>query len=793
MRRLISEIHRRSLWQVLGVYLLGSWLGYEVILALWEGLGLPSWVPPLAIVLFIIGLPIVLATAIVQEGHPLQTRDGDDGSSADRVDGLQTAADALTPEAARGDGPIPSAATPAAAEERPSPPPSFLAGVLTWNRAIRAGVLAFALLGVAATGFLGMRELGIGPAATLVSSGALGERPVVVLSDFTADDDATAEVVTEALRIDLHQSTAMKLADAAYLADVLRRMERDPSEPLTQAIAREVAEREALDAVITGEVRELGGRYVLAARVEDSDGGVLAALRADAADEASLLEAVDLLSTRIREKVGESLRSVRRSEPLEAVSTSSLEALRLYSRAVKLADRTGDNLRAAELFARAVEVDSTFAMSWRKLGVTIGNSGGDQNRQFDAYRRAFDLRARLPEQERYLAEGSYYRYVVGDREAALQAYRTLLELNPDHTPALNNLAIIETDRGRPEEAARLMRRAAHLEPTALHYSNLALNELDLGNLDAADSAIAAGLERSPGHLNLLMSAAAVAYARGDYAAVEAAADRLEAAHPDGWGAVTAEFIRGIVHGARGRYRAGAEHVVAAADRARRYGLPDGVVRAKGLLARVPLYTRGDSAETARRVEAAITDAEILSFGPRQREHDWFAAQLAQAGRPDRAEAVLEASRRDHEEAGILISETAHAYARAAIARARGNYDDALRELRLAEETGGDGAAVALERAFVHEAAGRPAAAVAAYEQALGMTGVMRMPFDFVYLGFILQRVGELLEAQGETARALEYYARFTELWADADPELQPRVESVRRRMAALSGEARGTR
>jgi hypothetical protein len=70
IRSIIHEIHLRSLWQVLGIYLVGSWIGFEVISGLTQGLGLPDWVPAFAVILFIIGLPIVLATAFVQEGPP---------------------------------------------------------------------------------------------------------------------------------------------------------------------------------------------------------------------------------------------------------------------------------------------------------------------------------------------------------------------------------------------------------------------------------------------------------------------------------------------------------------------------------------------------------------------------------------------------------------------------------------------------------------------------------------------------------------------------------------------------
>ncbi len=66
-KELIRQIHRRSLWQVLGIYLVASWVVFQVIQTLTEGLGLPDWFPAFALVLMLIWLPIVLATAFVQE------------------------------------------------------------------------------------------------------------------------------------------------------------------------------------------------------------------------------------------------------------------------------------------------------------------------------------------------------------------------------------------------------------------------------------------------------------------------------------------------------------------------------------------------------------------------------------------------------------------------------------------------------------------------------------------------------------------------------------------------------
>ncbi len=120
LKRLIREIHRRSLWQVLGIFLLGGWVAFEVVQTLTDGLGLPEWFPAFAIVLLIIGLPVVLATAFVQEGGP--------GRDAKDID--------------------------VAGDPTDASPPSGVSGLFTWRNAIGGGVLAFALLGFVGTGWI---------------------------------------------------------------------------------------------------------------------------------------------------------------------------------------------------------------------------------------------------------------------------------------------------------------------------------------------------------------------------------------------------------------------------------------------------------------------------------------------------------------------------------------------------------------------------------------------------------------------------------------------------------------
>jgi hypothetical protein len=131
IKNLLSEIHRRSLWRVLGVYLGASWIVLEVVDGISEAAGLPDWLPSFALVLLLIGLPIVLATAFVQVRGEEKTQATSTESS-----------------------PSPSLAVGTGSLDRPSTRPPLIYRLLTWRRAITAGVLALALWGAAVAGWI---------------------------------------------------------------------------------------------------------------------------------------------------------------------------------------------------------------------------------------------------------------------------------------------------------------------------------------------------------------------------------------------------------------------------------------------------------------------------------------------------------------------------------------------------------------------------------------------------------------------------------------------------------------
>ncbi|HEX4628936.1 MAG TPA: serine/threonine-protein kinase, partial [Gemmatimonadales bacterium] len=189
----------------------------------------------------------------------------------------------------------------------------------TWSRALWGGAAGFGVLGLATALYMAMRLLGIGPVGTLVASGVLAERDRLVLADFEnrTADSTLGPSVTEALRVDLAQSPVVRLLDAAAVGQALGRMGLKPGTAVDLPLARELAQREGAKGVVHGQIDPVGRGYVLSAElVSSSDGAQLVALRENAKDDGAIIEAVNRLSKRLRERIGESLRTIRASDPL---------------------------------------------------------------------------------------------------------------------------------------------------------------------------------------------------------------------------------------------------------------------------------------------------------------------------------------------------------------------------------------------------------------------------------------------------------------------------------------------
>src|SRR5205814_5295801 len=226
-------------------------------------------------------------------------------------------------------------------------------------------------------------------------------------------------------------------------------------------------------------------------------GAAAGAVRENAQDDGAIIAAVDRLSRRLRERIGESLRTIRASDPLEQVTTRSLEALRKYSQGVRASDAV-DMVRAVTLLEEAIALDTTFAMAYRKLAGVLSNSGGAQSRIGTAATQAFRHRDRLTPFERDLAEAYYYSRVDYDPAKTEAAYRAALDHQPENGVALNNLALLFNSARRFAEAESLAVRGLAVAPNqwAL-YTNAAVAQIGQAKYAAAGRTVALMEQRSP--------------------------------------------------------------------------------------------------------------------------------------------------------------------------------------------------------------------------------------------------------------------------------------------------------
>jgi serine/threonine-protein kinase len=421
-----SEAQPVSLLRVLATYALVS-LGVLVAVHIFTlQLGLPDWFFPSAVVVLLVCLPIIVATALVQ-GDTIAAR------RADR-----------------------KAGEPSAIARR----------WLTWRNAVGVAVVAFAVLGLAVTGYMAMRMVGIGPWGTLIGKGVLDERDVIVLADFEdhTGDSILALTVTEGIRVRLEQSAVVRVAGDDHVGGVLQQMQRDSAAPLTGEVAREVAIRAGLKAVVAGEVNRAGSGYVLSSRLVAAETGeTLASFLETAADADAILEAIDRLSAQLRERIGESLRALRNSPDLGEAWTASLEAARLFNQA-RLAGWQGDYTLAVDLFTRAIEIDTLFAQAYRRRAAYLVNLETLRAQRIGDIKRAYELRRQLPLTTQYGYEAAYHYHVTGDQEKLIAAYTAVLELDPGDSRSMNNLGMAYRGLRDYARAEEMFRRALEVNP-----------------------------------------------------------------------------------------------------------------------------------------------------------------------------------------------------------------------------------------------------------------------------------------------------------------------------------------
>jgi tetratricopeptide (TPR) repeat protein/predicted Ser/Thr protein kinase/anti-sigma-K factor RskA len=595
---------------------------------------------------------------------------------------------------------------------------------------------------------------------------ALTEKDTVVLADFDnkTGDTVFDDALKQALAVQLGQSPFLNILSDRKVEETLHLMGRTSNDRITRDVARELCIRTGSKAFLLGSISNLGGQYVIGLdAIGCSSGDTLAKEQEEAATKQEVLKALGNAASSLRSKLGESLSTIQKFDvPVEA-TTPSLEALKAFSMGISTFRAKG-NAEAVPFYKRAIELDPNFAVAYASLGVVYGNLG-QASLAAENIKKAYALRDRVSEREKYRISALYYQNVTGELEQATQVYELWAKSYPQDTVPLGNLSVIYGNLGQNEKALSQAQETVSIIPDAGGYSNLADSYLILDRFDDAQKTIEEAQKHNLVSDFLHFAIYQLAFLKGD--APEMDRQLAWSAGKPGTEDMLLSF--------QSDTEAYNGHLARARDFSRRA---------------VDAAVRANSKETAAiwQVNAALREAE---FGNLETAKQDVAAALKLApGRDVEMLAALALARSGETlRAKMIVEELERSYPSETLLKVYW-----LPTIRAAIELNATNAAqslVFLEAAAPYEL-GQPKqfqlgtmypaylrgqayllahngpAAAAEFQKLLDHRGTV---VNFVTGALARLQLGRAYEMAGDTAKAKSAYKDFLTLWKDADPDI----------------------
>jgi eukaryotic-like serine/threonine-protein kinase len=593
----------------------------------------------------------------------------------------------------------------------------------------------------------------------------LSAKDTIVLADFanTTGDSVFDDTLKQALTVQLAQSPFLNILSDTRVRGTLKLMGRTPDARVDSETAREICERTGSAAVITASIARLGSQYVVGLNaVNCQSGDALVREQAQAAGKEQVLAALDEAARTLRVQLGESLGSMQRlSTPVEEATTSSFDALKAYSLGMKMHENKGDD-EAIPFFRRAVELDPNFAMAYGALGAAYANIG-NYDRSVENIQKAYDVRERASERERFRIAAYYFSEVTHNLNKKKANCEQWVIAYPQEWRAYGLLGDALAALGDPQSGVQAYGEALRLNSEVLGiYPNLVELYLGLGWLDKAEISLREGEQRGD-FPDFHFERYLLAFLRGDVAGMA-----KEVSWSAGKPEMEAEFLafEANTPAYSGRLARARELSTRAIASARTIGEEEAVADNEVEAAlREALF--GYPVEARRRAQAALS---VSQHGNLPFE---AGLALAMAGDVNRAQALADDLAKRFPE-GTIEQSVSVPTIRAQLALDRNDPERAIELLHSAapyELAVGEGAPQGLFAVFVRgnayltEHKGNEAAAE--FQKIIDHRGaVANGP-----IGALAHlQIGRAYLMAGETGRGKSGYNDFLTLWKDADPD-----------------------
>ncbi|MBB5345398.1 winged helix-turn-helix domain-containing protein [Tunturibacter empetritectus] len=631
------------------------------------------------------------------------------------------------------------------------------------NHLLRYGIAALAALILTTVGiFLWQQRPHAKP---------LTDKDALVLAEFanSTGDPVFDGTLRQGLSIQLEQSPFLSIVSDEEIQQTLGLMGQPADAKLVSAIAREVCQRTASAAVLYGSIARIGTRYLLTLKAVNCESGkTLASTEAQANDENHVLNALGKVSVEIRNKLGESLSTIQKFDtPLEEAMTPSLEALKAFTSAMQTL-RTKGPEAATPFFKHAVELDPNFAVAYAYLGVQA-TTGDQPSLSVDYRTKAYQLRDRASEAEKYWITATYHKGVTGNIPKAIEACDLWIQDYPrSELPHVYLGAAILPVVGQYERALEESTEGVRLRPDfALAYAFRIRASTALNRFDEANATYEQALQRTlhTSYIDAVMYF--LAFAQNDTAAMVQHAAKVESLPKWEHQMLSME---GDTAAYSGRLKVARELSHRAIDRAQRVGEKDAPALYSATSALREVWF-GNTGEARRRATLALK----LSSG---RDLQYFAALVFAYTKDDaRAKALADDLDKRFPE-DTIVQFNYLPSVRGRLALNKGDASGAIQVLGIAApyDLGGT-RAIDLDwsamfpvfvRGEAYLAARRGSEAAAEFQKILDHRGlVLNQPIGaLAHLG-----LGRAYVLQGNLPKAKAAYEDFLTLWNDADPDI----------------------
>jgi eukaryotic-like serine/threonine-protein kinase len=601
---------------------------------------------------------------------------------------------------------------------------------------------------------------------------ALTDKDTIVLADFTntTGDTVFDGALRQGLSVQLEQSPFLSIISDQQIQQTLQMMGQPADTKLTSTIARELCQRTGSAAVPDGSITQIGTPYLLTVKaVNCANGDSLASTEAQASDKNHVFDALGKMASEMRSKLGESLSTVQKFDaPLEQATTPSLEALKAYSSGHRVMGRAGTYAADIPFFKQAIELDPNFAVAYAWLGVEY-TSIGEPSIAAGYTRKAYELRDRASEPEKYFISAVYYKEVTGDIPQALQSCKLWTQAYPRMDMPHNYLAgAIYPVIAEYEEGVGDSKEAIRLNPEfPVPYALLMYNSTSLNRLDEAKAAYAQAVARK-----LHTALYAVALYKIAFLTHDAAGMAQQVTASKGLTALEDELLSmeadtAAYSGRLGAAREFSRKAIESAERGQEKEVATTYLAISAL--REALFGNSEEARQHAIVAMERSPGIDAQYGS--------ALALAYAGDYGRAQALMDDLGKKFPEATIVQYNYLPTL-RARLALNNGNASDALSSLRAAVpyELGQTTYSVnrwtslypILMRGEAYLAAHQGKEAAAEFQKILDHRGiVLNEP-----IGALARlQIGRAYAMQGDTAKAKAAYQDFLTLWKDADLDI----------------------